>query len=201
MLEVYIHEAHAGETNAQYPEFAQFTQPKTMQERITIFEFYRAYIPKKLITSGDTVIIPALIDSINRLWENKYIDRPTSGWVIGFDGTIKNIVAFITTTSLMNSLQNTVIKELENTSAIDKKSISGEMRIRSCQASKGYIVVHGLSCLSTRYVLLRPDGSLVQKGHVQRPSNTIQINKQVSSGVYILRFFGNQHGVIPLILK
>ncbi len=200
MFEVYIHEAHPGENNSQYPEFAQFDQPTTLEERIEIFEFYRSYIPSKPLVSGDTIIIPALIDYINKEWENKYSKMPTTGWVIGFDGTIKESTGFLTNSAYVDNMDDAIADELA-TAINTPKNKTGYSSITPYQVTKNKIVINGLSGKNVSYSLYQVNGILLQKGIIKSNTSHIHLEKEYTPGIYVLKTNGAVNSSTPVLLK
>lgn len=200
MFEVYIHEAHPGENNSQYPEFAQFDQPKTLEERIEIFEFYRAYIPTKPLVSGDTIIIPALIDYINKEWENKYSRMPTTGFVIGFDGKIKESTGFLTNSRQLDNMDDAIADELATAiNSPEYRAINST--IIPYQVSKNKIAINGLIEKGASYSLYQINGNLIQKGLLKSSTNYINLAKEYSPGIYVLKINGKRSSSVPIMLK
>lgn len=202
MFEVYIHEAHNGESNPTYPEFAQFDEPRTMEARIEIFEFYRQYIVTKPLVSNpdDTVIIHALIDSINNVWENKYATTPTRGYVIGLDGKIKEDTGFLTGSAHMRRLDAAIEAELANTS-IEPIISSKKINLHLYQTSENRITIKGLNDKNTFYSLFKVNGSLLQSGIVNVKKSDISLTNDYGTGVILLKLKGNMNITEPLILK
>lgn len=91
--DVYIWEAHDGETWTSWPEFKDIEEPTNLQERIAIYEMYR---------NADNVTVPALIDDPDGggddpgKWANSsgYDSQPTSIYLIGTDTTFHYLVNF-----------------------------------------------------------------------------------------------------------
>jgi hypothetical protein len=200
MFEVYIHEAHAGENNSQYPEFAQFDQPTTLEERIEIFEFYRAYIPSKPLVNGDTIIIPALIDYIDGEWENKYSRMPTTGWVIGFDGTIKENTGFLTNSRQLDNMDDAIADELA-TAIHTSKNKTEYLSITPYQVTKNKILINGLNGKEASYSLFQLNGTLLQNGTIKSSTSFINLEKEYTPGIYVLKLKGAMNSSTPVMLK
>ncbi len=200
MFEVYIHEAHPGENNPTYPEFARFKQPKTMEDRIEIFEFYRSYIPSKPLVSGDTIIIPALIDYIDRTWENKYSRLPTAGFVIGFDGNIKENTGFLTRSSQIKNMEEAIEEELASRiNHISQKGI--REKPSAFFASTDKIIIQGIPGTKTLYSLYTLNGALIKSGRVSKTDKAITLQSSVSPGIYLLKIGMQNRYTIPIALR
>lgn len=200
MFEVYIHEAHPGENMPQYPEFADFEQPTTMEEKIELFKFYRAYIPSKPLVSGDTTIIPALIDSLTMIWENKYSGLATCGFVIGLDGSIKLNTGFLQFETQMDDIEASIEEELANTSIQPVHNSKGVV-LNNIMLSNNRIVINGLSNNTTFYSVFKVNGALLQSGNVCAKNSSILLTKECASGVVILKLWGDLNLTKPVILK
>lgn len=199
-FEVYIHEAHPGENIPQYPEFADFEQPTTIEEKIELFEFYRTYIVTKPLVSGDTTIIHALIDSMSMNWENAYSKLVTCGYVIGFDGTIKINTGFLREESQIDDMEAVIADELSNTSVQPvEKTQTNELQ-NSVMISNNRITVNGLITTGTVYSMYSVNGALVQQGTVDAMNSTIELAKYCAAKVVLLKLRGDVNLIKRVVL-
>ncbi len=186
----------------KYPEFENIEQPKTMEERIALFEFYREYIVTKPLVSNpdDTVIIHALIDSLTMIWENKYSGLATCGFVIGLDGSIKLNTGFLQFETQMDDIEASIEEELANTSIQPVHNSKGVV-LNNIMLSNNRIVINGLSNNTTFYSVFKVNGALLQSGNVCAKNSSILLTKECASGVVILKLWGDLNLTKPVILK